>query len=142
MNRGMRKRYEPDNLDLSSILPDFEKKHLDRYGYVISRLYESRFLDNRWKELKRLNKEARKKQYVPLNAVVIRRILDKRHSKRILDNLCAWGIIEANNQYIVGKKSRSYRLTAKYAGSDFRPVDYGRKFSDRMQCSIRTIYVC
>ena len=132
MKRAIRTRYEPVSLDLVSILPDSEKKHLDRYGYVISHLYEVRFLDNRWKELKRRSKKARKKQFTQLNAVILRRILDKRHSRRILRNLCDWDILEANNQYIVGKKSRSYRLTAKYADSEFRSVDYGRKFSDRL----------
>ena len=125
----VRKRYEPVNLNLESVLPSSEKKHIDRYGYIISHLYEKRFLDNRWKELKRRSKRARKKQFVPLNAVIMRRILDKRHSKRILRNLCEWGVIEADNQYVVGKKSRSYRLTAEFADSDFRAVDYGRKFS-------------
>jgi hypothetical protein len=132
VKRTVRQRYEPNNLDLASILPDSEKKHLDRYGYVVSHLYESRFLDNRWKQFKSLGKTLRKKRYIPMNAVVMRRILDKRHYKRILQNLSLWGIIEEDRQYLVGQKSRSYRLTAQYANVDFCTFAYSPKFSARL----------
>jgi hypothetical protein len=132
MKPKLRNRYEPLNLDLASFLSGSEKKHLDRYGYVIDHLYQSRFLDNGYKHLKEFSKAYRKKRFIPLNAVLLRKILHKDHSKRILSNLIEWGIIETDNQYIPGQKSRSYCLTSKYVNSTFRAVPYSKKFSDRL----------
>lgn len=127
------KRYQPANLDLVSLLPPIERQYLDLYGYVVSYLYVARFSDDRWSKLTRSGKKLRKKHFVELNMVVLQKILGTRHAKRVIDNLVTWRVIECDYQYVVGKKSRSYRLTSKYADSVFVGIEYGDSFEKKLR---------
>jgi hypothetical protein len=59
--------------------------------------------------------------------------LTSRFDSRILHSLIEFGVIESDNQYIVGQKSKGYRLTNTFHNSDFISCDItDKRFYDKL----------
>jgi hypothetical protein len=101
--------YIPENIDFSLILNKNDYKHIDKFAYVISRIYEERVI----------NKTFSKYDYVPLKFQYLAYIIGKRKISYILDKLIEYRLVERDNKYIVGQKSIGYRLTKKYFDCKF-----------------------
>jgi hypothetical protein len=80
--------------------------HVDKYHYFLHCITEKRVF----------NKSIKAEDFVPLNAQLLRTVLGKRYADEVRANLLAWGVIETDNQYIAGKKSKGFRITAAYSG--------------------------
>jgi hypothetical protein len=99
-------KFLPKNLDLKQLLadnpPEF-KYHIDHFVHLCSLLYE---LPAKKKDM------LRKGGFVPLHAHLLKKVNNKY--KRYFDYLIKHGVIECDNQYIVGEKSKCYRFAPKY----------------------------
>ncbi|HWY11691.1 MAG TPA: hypothetical protein VN026_10220 [Bacteroidia bacterium] len=99
-------KFLPKNLDLKQILldnpPEF-KYHIDHFVYLCSLLYE---LPAKKKGM------LLKNGFVPLHAHLLKKV--NNNYKRYFNYLIKYGVIECDNHYIVGKKSRCYRFAPKY----------------------------
>jgi hypothetical protein len=106
-------KFLPKNLDLKQLLgehpPEF-KYHIDHFIHLCSLLYE---LPAKKKDI------IRKGGYVPLNAHLLKKVNNKY--KLYFNYLIKHGVIECDNSYIVGEKSKCYRYTPKYQDI-IRPV--------------------
>jgi len=68
-----------------------------------------------------------------LNAQHLSKILTTKLYKKILDDLLRAKVIEKNNHYLPGKKSRSYRLTDAYINCTYRKIECGNiNFSNKI----------
>ncbi len=116
----------PDNLYLTEILEKKYQsfhKHLDKFYFVIDYLYERRFLDKRYDNLNSRVKYAKKKLFIPINYSLLRKFIPAASLKKIMDILITEDIIEGDNHYCVGKKSRGFRLKEKYAFTSYTKID-------------------
>lgn len=57
--------------------------------------------------------------FVPLKMEYLRNLISSDFAKKLLDLLIEGGLIETDNQYIIGKKSKYYRITDKYLKGKF-----------------------
>jgi hypothetical protein len=107
-------KFLPKNLDLKQLLaehpPEFNY-HIDHFVHLCSLLYE---LPAKKKDI------IRKGGYVPLNAHLLKKVNNKY--KLYFNYLIKHGVIECDNSYIVGEKSKCYRYTQKYQDI-IRPVN-------------------
>ena len=97
--------YVPESFD-PHILAD---KWSDYAAYVLS-------IINQRLVFEKLDPDA----FAPLMSVLLKRVLPKRHYKIILDLLMRLDVIECDNRYSPGTKSKGYRLTARYRGEKHR----------------------
>lgn len=113
----MRALQIPTNLNLEDLLikkhSDFYA-HLDKFYNIIYSIRMKWFSDAKFKELNHISKTARKKLFVSLNNQVLIKMYGAKYYRKILDILIAEGILETDNNYIYGKKSKGYRLSDKY----------------------------
>ncbi|VVB81364.1 Uncharacterised protein [uncultured archaeon] len=108
----------------------------DKHLYIIDKLYTSKFIDKRFSadstdtfhahsfsytKLNKFQKKALKISYVPLSSVFLRKLLG-RNSKTIITELIHSYVVQSDNQYIVGEKSKGYRLAPEYSSSSFKTV--------------------
>ncbi len=110
----------PDNLNLEKLLednpPTFKYK-IDNFKYIVGTLIK----------LKVQFKDYQKEEYIPLNAQILQ---DKiREYNLYLNYLVNNGVLEVANDgwYIVGKKSRCYKLSEHYQTKEISSVDITRK---------------
>jgi stress-induced morphogen len=97
--------YIPSNLSL------YTERHSNKYYYILTQLYYGRIF----------NKRIEHDSFICLSAKILHDILGcnyKKYLQFLLDN----GIIETDNQYIIGQKSKGYRLTEKYRHRKFEQV--------------------
>ena len=116
----------PDNLFLTEILKSKYLSflnHLDKFYFLIDYLYEKRFLDKRYDTLNKREKYAKKKLFIPVNYSLLRKFIPAASLKKIIEILLKEKIIETDNQYYVGKKSKGYRLTKNYAFTSFKKIE-------------------
>jgi hypothetical protein len=97
--------YIPQNLQLGS------ERYSDKYYYILSQIYFRRVFD------KRIENDS----FVCLSGKILHNILGGDY-KRYLQFLLVNGVIETDNQYIIGQKSKGYRLTEKYRHRKFEQV--------------------
>lgn len=97
----------------------FTKRHIDKYYYLIDKLYTTRYVDKKYCNLSEKNKILTKKKFIPLHAKFLSKILTPQYYKKILNDLINEKVIEENSQYIPLKKSRSYRLTEEYSNGPY-----------------------
>jgi hypothetical protein len=113
----------PTNLNLEDLLrtkyPEFYS-HLDKFYYLIHIIRMKWFSDNRYNKLKNISKNARKKNFIPLHNEHLRNLFGTHYAKRILEILISEEILETNNQYIITKSSKGYRLSEKYLDSEVK----------------------
>ena len=99
-------KFLPKNLDLQKLLsenpPPF-KYHLDHFVYLCSLLYE---LPAKKKDI------ITKKGYIPLHAHLLKRV--NNNYKKYFTYLIEQGVIECDNSYIVGEKSKGYKFAPQY----------------------------
>jgi len=105
------KIYIPSNLELEKFLQKNDLKNRDKYYYIIHKIYEEKIFD------KSYNKDS----YVSLNAKVLESIIVRY--KPILDTLIKYEVIEQDNWYIVGAKSKGFRLTEKYRNNKHKAIE-------------------
>lgn len=108
--------YIPNNLDLAgklNSLPNGEGwiKHILKLYYVMTVIYRYRW-----------NKTAEKNDFAPLNARKLRTILGTRFAKQATELLTKLDIIETDNHYRVGSRSRGYRFKEPYLNTKFKEV--------------------
>ena len=99
-------QYIPSNLDLDALLnqhpPDF-KYEKDNFVYILNLITE----------VPSKNKDHIDKfGYVPLNAELLQQKI--RDYKKYLIYLIKQGVLQSNNRYVPGVKSRGYRFSSRY----------------------------
>ncbi|RAJ04076.1 hypothetical protein LX64_02953 [Chitinophaga skermanii] len=99
----------PENLDLDEIIKnnpivDFKSFNREKLLYVLHLLAD---IPSNNKDL------ANEEGYVPINAEILKQWINKGYS-RYLKYLIDAGIIETDNQFVVGLKSRGYRFCPVY----------------------------
>lgn len=82
---------------------------------VIRDMYE-------YKNLEHLEKKEIKRHFIPLHFDNLSTVLTTNLTKDILSTLLDLNIIETDNQYTVGEKSKSYRLMPLYHDETFKKV--------------------
>lgn len=126
---GKRPRiYIPQDLPLKRILRDngIRADHYYDYAWVLSSIYLGRHFD----------KTLTKDDFVCLYTVHLRKVLTPQLVSEVLTNLMGWGLIETDNKFILGKKSRGYRFkkdsvcyTSRYKRVAVTSDRYGRKIN-------------
>lgn len=105
----------PEKLDLriALIKHGHEKlvRHLWKFLHVITLLY-----------LHRWNKSSDGDDYRPLMVKKLRVVLGAAHATAVLTILAKLRIIESDNHYVVGQRSRGYRLCEPYCSAQFRKI--------------------
>lgn len=77
-----------------------QKDFTYHYLYILSIIVWYQMID------KRYNQDS----YIPINIKILRSIVSKTNLNNILSDLKKWGVIECNNQYVVGMISKGYRI--------------------------------
>ncbi len=103
------KIYIPSTLPMTL----FPSKHSDKYYYFIHKIYEERVF----------NKQYEYNSYINLNTAIMRYIIGRWSFEYVRDDLFASGIVESDNRYIVGKKSKGYRLTLAYSNVKHKQIE-------------------
>lgn len=103
--------YIPSSLDTFALLSKKLKKHADKYNYVLHSIYVARKIDKRYTS----------SSYIPLSSKILGKVTHSRMCKSLLDFWISEGVIECDNQYIVGEKCKGYRFTVAYREE---PVKY------------------
>lgn len=71
--------------------------------------------------------------FIPLRMKDLERVLTTNLTKQIIQMLIELGYIESDNQYIVGKKSKGYRLTIRYYLMPYKKVSVkNRRLNDKL----------
>lgn len=107
----MKPIYMPKNLDLEVQLkttPPKFKYHIDNFKYILNAIVSRKII------LKAFLDE----EFTALNAKKLQKKI--RAYNEYLAYLIDNGIIETDNQYIVGSKSRGYRIASEYRKEGFR----------------------
>lgn len=94
----------PSSIDTQLLLPKTMQKHADKYNYVLHAIYIAGKVDKR----------NTSDSFIPLSSKVLEEVVHARNCKRIIDFWKNKGVIECDNQYIIGEKSKGYRFTAGY----------------------------
>jgi len=97
--------YIPSNLDLSA------ERHSGKYYFILTSLYYGKIFDKRNKT----------NSFISLNGKTLLSIIGGRY-KYYITHLVNAGIIETNNLFLVGEKSKGYRFTEKYRNVKFKRV--------------------
>jgi len=96
--------YVPSSIETFDLLSNKQKKHADKYNYVLHSIYIARKIDKR-------NTAA---SYIPLSSKILGKVTHTSMCKSLLDFWINEGVIECDNQYIVGEKCKGYRFTLAY----------------------------
>ncbi|MFH1196969.1 MAG: hypothetical protein V1720_14825 [bacterium] len=91
------KGYIPSNLYLGA------SRRSDKYSYIITLIYYGRIF----------NKELESDSFIPLNGKILLRLLGGRY-KAFINYLLNQNILETDGRYIIGEKSKGYRLTKQF----------------------------
>lgn len=75
------------------------------YLYVISSIYIRPYTDKRIED----------SDYVPINMELLRTLISEQESKAIINNLVELNILETDGIYIIGEKSRGYKIKDKWS---------------------------
>jgi hypothetical protein len=110
-------KYIPENLDVDSLIksypPPFPKFKRDKLVHIISLLYE---IPQSKKDV--IDTE---QGWIPINTTKLQND-GIRDFPNYRDYLISTGILETNNHYIVGKKSKGFRLTDEYLLNKLKEV--------------------
>jgi hypothetical protein len=79
------------------------KDFSSHYSYVVSNIYIRPYTDKRIEN----------SDFVPVNKELLRKLISKQETEIIIDNLVKLDILETDNIYIIGKKSRCYKINDK-----------------------------
>lgn len=97
----------------------------DAMNYIVSLCIPDYLSKDRYEELQETG-------YVSLNAMVLKSILGTSYKEAI--NLAIQiGVIETNNRYITGQKSKGYRLTPTYVGNIVKVTVQSKGIKRRIQ---------
>jgi hypothetical protein len=109
------KFYCPINLDLVKSLEDaaarYWAKHLWKLYYIITVIYRARW-----------NRASEEDAFAPINAKFLENAIGTRFACPAKEVLLKIGIIETDNHYEVGLKSKGYRFREPYKNERFREV--------------------
>lgn len=103
----------PSKIDIPLILTSlgysdsYINHHQDKYNYVLHKILENRIINK--------IKEDEDNDFTPLHLDTLRSMLGQPYCDNILKELLALNIIETDNQYIIGEKSKGYRISSEYA---------------------------
>lgn len=113
----------PKNLNLKEICENTDRadliKDIPRMEYIISKIVHKKFEDDRYK-----NDE----DYIRLKFDYLGKVINQKKVKILIDFLIKTGIIECDNHYIKGGKSKGYNLTKKYRDNGYRRILVSNKF--------------
>ncbi|MCX6141872.1 MAG: hypothetical protein NTZ35_01495 [Ignavibacteriales bacterium] len=79
------------------------------------------------KEPTKHGKRPGKREYIRLNTKILRRVLTCELARPIMEALTSLNFAETDNQYILGEKSRGYKLTLPYRSAPFTTVTIADK---------------
>jgi hypothetical protein len=65
------------------------------------------------------NREYSLGDFIPIKLEYLRKLIDYNKAKAFLDILVSEGVLECDNHYIVGEKSKGYRIAEKYNNAKF-----------------------
>lgn len=107
MEKPRRKLYVPESLDrvLVPLVNERARHLLDHYRYIINAITLKRYTDKRFAE---------PDSYVPLSQRVLQQIISKRHTRRMLNDLIQWTLIEEKRSWLVSGFPIGFRLTEEY----------------------------
>jgi hypothetical protein len=98
----------------SIVLEDgFKKNFKFHYLYILSYIRNYRFKDRRFE----------RDDYIPMNIDFLRNLVNYRNAVSFVKVLLESGLIETDNEYKTGKKSRGYRLSKKCYNDKFYLVE-------------------
>jgi len=106
------KIYIPSNFIFENFFPDLQIQK-DKYCYILHKIYEERIF----------GKENKRSQFVNLKASILRFIIGRWHYKEVLNNLLNSNIIQTDNHYIVGEKSKAYKLIPPFSESKHKCIE-------------------
>jgi hypothetical protein len=110
----------PHNLDLDKLCEENNlNKHIDRLKYIINLLVQKTNLDVRYEN---------EQKYINLNFKFLGKVVNQNNVKPLITFLLEKGIIETDNQYITGKKSKGYALTKEYSRREYIEEKVTNKF--------------
>src|SRR5687767_3532639 len=106
-NRGRPRRelrfYVPENFDAARALPEHLRRYVDCANYLVHLVVRQRvFVKD--------DGDAG----VPLKVQYLRNVVPRQVEKPLRTALVAGGVFECNRQYVIGKRSMSYRLSPKF----------------------------
>ncbi len=93
----------------------------DRQLYIIDTLYTTRFTDKRYSALTHFQKQARKREFMPLSSLYLKSVLGRNY-KKIIESLIHSYVSRCDNSYTAGVKCKSYALTSQYRDKPFRTL--------------------
>ncbi|OON70293.1 hypothetical protein [Hymenobacter sp. CRA2] len=97
--------FVPSSIDALMMLPTKrQQKHVDKYHYILHLIYIARKVDKR-------NTSA---SFINLNAKLLEAVLHARDYLTYIEYWIEQGVIECDNRYIPGEKSKGYRFTKAY----------------------------
>lgn len=96
--------YTLPSIDIQALLPKKERKHADKYLYILHLIYVARKVDKRNTSL----------EHIPLSAKILEEVLSSRKYRHYLNFWIDLGVIECDDHYIPGEKSKGYRFTKEY----------------------------
>ena len=101
------KLYIPENLKLDELIsnksPDFRPFKRDSLCYILHLIYT----------LPLSNKKLLSKNFIPINATLLKEVI-KNYKDYLIYLEKDLNIIESDNQYIVGEKSKGFRFSKEY----------------------------
>ena len=80
------------------------------------------------------NRDFSTEDYIPIKVEYIRKLISHDYAKVILDTMVKGGILECDNTYVVGDKSKGYRIVEHIRKSKFylEPME-DKKLADKIQ---------
>lgn len=107
------KIYLPSNLNLESTVSGYNKKHKEKYQWMIHTIvhqsYKTKSGINNW---------------VNLDKTLLRKYLGERYCNEIINQLEKSGIIKVNGAYSATNFSMSYKLTDSFSNSTITSIDF------------------
>lgn len=117
MNNKIRKAFFiPESLPNLAVRLNATAAQLDKYYYILDHIYTRRFM------MRRENQD-----FVNINAKLLRIFIGKGCAKLFLEALVMEGILECDNVWKTGTKSRGFRFVEPYRSGRFRGVIISNK---------------
>lgn len=114
--------YLPDGYDPRDHLPERLWKYADAANYLVHAIEASRVFYHR-----------KRADFNPLKAEYLNNVMGRWHRTDICTALSEAGVIEIDRQYLVGRKSRGYRLGPRFRDAVFRRHRIGPKVAKKLE---------
>lgn len=103
------------------------KDFTSHYLYAVSIIFIRPYIDKRIDDA----------DFVPINMELFRTLVSEQESKSIMDNLIKLNILESDGIFIIGEKSRGYRIndkfTLKWKLEDMKDIKLAKKLTNKYE---------